>query len=500
MIPPLLALFSWPLAVVALARRFDPARAFVLAVLGGFLLLPVQAEFDLPLLPALTKQSVPVLSVLLFLALFRSREGPAHERPLFPQSPLVILATLGLAVGALITVTQNGDPLFYGPTALPGMRLYDGMSQILSAMIMVLPLLLARKFLARPEDHLLLLKLLCLAGLGYSLLALFEVRMSPQMNRWVYGIVPHSWFEIMRGGGFRPFVFLSHGLVLAIFFAMIVLAAAGLVRLVREKRGFYIGALVWLLLTLMLCKSLGAFLIALAMLPIALLLRVRGQLVVASLLAGVVLLYPMARSSGIIPVYEILDTIEQYDPERAFSLNYRLTNEDSLLAKARERAVFGWGGWARQHVYDPKTGADLSITDGYWIIIMGKGGWVRYIFEFGLLCVPVFLLWLHRRRYEIGMESSILALIMAANLVDLLPNAGITPVTWMLAGALWGRLELGRVTASVSGEVVRAPAQAGYRRGAQPEPELPTEAPVGDTPAPSTPYTRQQIRHQRKRV
>ena len=45
-----------------------------------------------------------------------------------------------------------------------------------------------------------------------------------------------------------------------------------------------------------------------------------------------------------------------------------------------------------------------------------------------------------------GFETTGLILMLAANLVDLLPNASISPLTWLVAGAVWGRIELGRVT------------------------------------------------------
>ena len=38
--------------------------------------------------------------------------------------------------------------------------------------------------------------------------------------------------------------------------------------------------------------------------------------------------------------------------ERAHSLEYRLENEDLLIAKALQRPIFGWGGWGRNCVYD----------------------------------------------------------------------------------------------------------------------------------------------------
>ncbi len=493
--PPLLALFSWPLVVLAFARKYPPALAFILAILVGYLLLPETIAFDLPMLPALTKHSIPALSVVLFIALFHYRGEKTRNRTLIPEHGFVRIATVGLLLGTLFTVATNGDPLRYGPTFLPGMRLYDGLSQGLAMAIMLLPMLLARKFLASPEAHVLLLRILCIAALLYSLLALFEVRMSPQLNQWLYGFFPHSFAQHYRGGGWRPIVFLSHGLVLSIFFCCATLAAAGLSRIDRKKSGVFLAATAWLFLTLILTKSLGALVIAILLLPAALLWGVRSQLIVAGAVAALVLIYPVARSNGYIPVYQIIEQAEKIDTDRAGSLRIRILNEDRLLAKARERPLFGWGAWGRSRVFDPVTGVDITIADGRWAGVLGVNGWSGYLFEFGLLCLPLILLFLHRRRYRIGMESSILALMMTANLVDLIPNSSITPITWMIAGALWGRLELGRIeTATQEAASTEAPGRSGpvYSRQGKP-PGRPV------TPkARQNQYTRQDSRHARR--
>ena len=86
----------------------------------------------------------------------------------------------------------------------------------------------------------------------------------------------------------------------------------------------------------------------------------------------------------------------------------------------------------------------MSITDGRWIITIGQFGLFGFVAEFGLLILPVF-----RAASALGAAKSkrdriylaALALILAVNIVDLLPNAGLIPWTWLLAGALLGRAE-----------------------------------------------------------
>jgi hypothetical protein len=170
-------------------------------------------------------------------------------------------------------------------------------------------------------------------------------------------------------------------------------------------------------------------------------LVVRPQLIIASLVAVTVLLYPMLRGGGFVPVDKIVSFAHSVDRIRGLSLQYRLNNEDILLEKANERPLFGWGGWGRGRVYNEK-GKDISTTDGRWIITIGETGWFGYLARFGLLTLPIILLTLRKRKYEVTLATSGLCLVLAGNLIDLIPNATSTPLTWLMAGALLGRLEL----------------------------------------------------------
>ncbi|WOI58398.1 hypothetical protein [Palleronia sp. LCG004] len=456
---PLLALLAWPAVTAIVFAKYRIPVAIIVSITAGYLLLPSGFSVDFPMLPALNKDSIAAVSAI-FCALFAwnriSGLAPGAHRAAMspdmagiqpgwlPTSPLLRILLLALLIGAFLTVLTNGDAQFTGARWLPGMKLYDAFSLILGVGMMVLPLLLARKFLASPEAHRTLLLLLVLAGLCYSLLALYEVRMSPQLSRMVYGYFPHSWVQHLRGNGYRPIVFLSHGLLVSLFFCMTTLAAAALIKTEgRERRAFGIVAFGWLAMTLVLSKSLGVILITAVLVPLILLSGRRIQIIVAAAIAGTILAYPMLRGIDVVPVDRLITALETRAPDRASTFNTRVVNEDQLLDKTAERPLFGWGGYARNRVYDER-GRDITITDGYWIIIVGQGGWVRYLSEFGLLTLPIMLLAFRRRKTGGGFEPATcaVALILAANLIDLIPNAGITPLTWLMTGALWGRWEI----------------------------------------------------------
>lgn len=441
--PPLAALFAWPVISTFLFQRYRLPVALIVTILAGFLLLPEGVSVDLSLLPALNKNTITVLSALVLALAFAKRDKTSHVLPglLIPNRFAIGMICL-LVFGAFMTVLTNGDPLVYGPRYLPGMQLYDAFSSVLGVIMLMLPLILGRKYLARTQDHRLLLICLCYAGLAYSFLALFEIRMSPQINRMVYGFFPHEWRQHVRGGGFRPLVFLRHGLVLAIFFSFCIIASFGLARIIPERKGFFIFTGLWIMAVLVLSNSLGGLLITLVLVPLVWWLPRSTQLLGAFVIAVAFLSYPFIRSNNIVPVDTVMSGIERISEERAQSFGTRLRNEDLFLEKINDRPLFGWGGWGRSRIFDER-GRDLTIADGHWIIQLSIGGWARYLSEMGLFAGPIILLFLRRRRDPISPETIVLTVILAANMVDLVPNTSLTPISLLIAGALWGRLELG---------------------------------------------------------
>ena len=498
-----IALLGWPFVSAFLFRFLEFRAAIVATLIGGYLLLPPVTGINIPMLPRIDKEMVAALSALLLAAILMGRMGrPDQILPgWLPKSKTALLLIGRLIIGTCLTVLTNGDRVAYGTRSLPGLRLYDAFSMTQGILVAIVPFFLARKFLADDAGHRVLLVGLCIAGVLYSLPTLYEVRMSPQLNRDIYGFAAHGWRMNLRGGGFRPVVFLSHGLLLGIFLCCALLAAAACFRdRLSQRPGLFLLAAIWLFLTLFLAKTLGAFLIALMLLPVILFLNVRLQLLVAASLSAMILLYPMLRGADLVPTGAIVSFAERIDPQRAASLAFRLDNEDRLLDKANQRPLFGWGGWGRSRVFD-ENGNDISVTDGRWTIVLGLGGWARYIGEFGLLTLSIILLTLRSRTMPLTFATSGLALVLVANLIDMIPNSGISPVTWLLAGALFGRLEVAtaRSPATASGTVERSEPM----RGRPPQPaaaslaagEAESDAEPSGTPISA--YTRQTTPHRR---
>jgi hypothetical protein len=175
--------------------------------------------------------------------------------------------------------------------------------------------------------------------------------------------------------------------------------------------------------------------------PVVLFTPPRLQVLIAAVFGGIVLLYPMLRGADLVPTDSIHQAALSFNEQRAQSLKFRLDNEDMLLARANEKPLAGWGSWGRNRVYDPETGADLSVTDGIWVITIGSFGWLGYLAQFGMLTAPMILL-ARRRGMALAPVTAGLAVVAAVALIDLIPNATLTPVTWIVAGALAGQAVL----------------------------------------------------------
>jgi len=195
---------------------------------------------------------------------------------------------------------------------------------------------------------------------------------------------------------------------------------------------------------LLLCRTLGALVYAAVLVPLVAIAEPKLQVRIAALLVGIVFLYPALRAGEVIPARSMIEVAEMVSNDRAESLAVRLEQEKQLLDHASERFLFGWGRWGRNRVVDPESGRDASVTDGRWTIALGQFGVIGFVTELALLGFPVFyavsaLKYAESKRERVLLAA--LALILAINLFDQLPNTSITPWSWLLAGALLGRAE-----------------------------------------------------------
>jgi hypothetical protein len=456
-----LMLFIWPMVCWQLWRKMDKQRALLWTILGGYLIMPPLTVINLPILPDLDKTTIPNLMAL-YCAIYIGKESISF----LPESILGRILITIFAIAPFATVLTNGDALIFQLAQVQGMKIYDSFAAVSTQLIALIPFFLARKFLGTPEGLRSILMVLIVAGLVYSLPMLIESRFSPQMNVWVYGFFQHDFSQTIRQGGYRPMVFLPHGLWAAFFALMCMMAAMMQLREAKAEvrpKAMLIAA--YLAFILLVCKSVGVLVYALGLVPLILFMPWRVQVIVAGALAAVVVIYPMLRGLHMLPMQEIVDFANSFSPDRAGSLQFRIHNEELLLARAQERPWFGWGGYGRAFLHNPVTGEMTTVADGAWVIDMGTFGWFGFIAEFGLAALPLLVLAreaLARHGAPFNRYAGTVALILAANLVDLLPNATLIPFTWLMAGALLGEAERLR---RLRGQIARDELRAGLHGG-----------------------------------
>jgi len=431
-----ITLFGWPLLVLALFSVMSAPRAVGWAFVGAWLFLPM-AGYPIPGLPDYTKTSVAGYSALLGLAVFRPALLMA-VRPKWIDVPVVVLCLVPMAS----SVTN-------------GLGIYDGLSAVVGSVATYgVPYVCGRAVYRGWADLSELARVFVLGGLIYVPFCLFEVRMSPQLHNMVYGFSQHSFGQTVRGGGWRPMVFMQHGLAVGLWMAVSSIAGYWMWRqgVLRQFFGVKGGWQVLLLVgTTVLCKSTGAT--GLMVLIIGLLelgRRVGGRWI----LLGLLLSSPMFLAGRIAGVWDgrfLVDmSSKNLSADRAQSLEFRLDNEDILMAKAMQQPVFGWGGWGRNRVFNDE-GRDITVTDGMWIIVLGVNGVVGLAAFYGTILGGA-VVWVWRMKRELwGPENAAgvaLMCVTAVYAIDCVPNAMLNPVFLLVGAAMVGASSFGGSTAT----------------------------------------------------
>jgi len=433
-----LALTTYPIVGMAAFAVAKPPTAVALILVVGQLVLPSNISYDFPLLPPLDKNSGPCFAAFLGTLLF----ARSHLRGVsaFKGSGTFMVLIL---LGSLGTRLTNRDPLVYGPMVLPGESIYSFVSDAIRGVLTTwAPFFLGRSLLKSPTEYRAFWKLIVVAGLIYTLPILIELRMSPQINSWVYGYFPSDWGQAVRGSGYRPLVFFNHGLPLAFFMSVATMGALGLARAGETLHGLSMWV-VWayLLVILLLCRSSGAAAYAVASIPLVLLLQPRTVIRAMWIVGVLICVYPVLRINGLIPVDSILHAaLDLFGPQRTESLAFRFTNENLMIPHSQQRLLFGWGGYGRNFVFNDE-GIVQVVVDGFAILVLTTRGLVGYVGVFGLLSTPLFYCARRFKRLVDRTDRVFFAqvsIFAACLLVDLTINAVLSPYLYMLLGGLEG--------------------------------------------------------------
>jgi O-antigen ligase len=415
-------LLGWiPLAVL-LFFILPKRRAIIASFVIGWLFLPVMG-YPIKGLPDLDKMMAVNLGALLGLVLADRGRSLMAYRPHWIDLPVIVWCLCPIA-----SSLSNG------------LGLYDGLSVAFEQTVAWgVPYLIARTNFTTIADLRELAVGIVLAGLVYVPLCLYEVRMSPQLHNIFYGFYQHSFVQTKRMGGFRPMVFMNHGLMAAMLMSMSAMLAGWLwySGTLRRLWGVPMSVIAGVLLvTAVLCKSataMGALAIGVLALLATRHLRTALPLIVLVLMPP---MYLIGRGTEALPKPVLLSTAEMIAGEpRAQSLEYRLDEEEPLFARAMERPIFGWGGWNRSRRIDAdkdEKGRRMQVTDSLWIAALGQNGFVGLISVVTTLLLPPLLVFSllpqSRRVRPPGAVMTGLALICVLFMFDCLLNAMINPI------------------------------------------------------------------------
>lgn len=429
-------LLAIPVGVGAFFTFRAPIAALIV-FFGMVMFLPEKTVLDLPGLPGLGKQEAAALACL-FGALLRSRRKLRDARIFRGPDRWAVL----LMLAAFGTVLTNKEELHFGAVTLPALGMNEGMSvAFLDFVSVLLPFFLGRALFSTARDLENALAALVIAALVYSPLYFIELMLSPQLHNWIYGFHQHDFVQTLRGGGYRPMVFMAHGLAASMVVTFAVLAGITLHRARRRMLGMPPSLVTgYTAVFLFAVKSLGAALYAVAFAPVLGLLNSRALVRVAVLLSVIVFSYPLLRAVDAFPDRALVSLAYSASGNRAESLDYRFTMETMLSKRAGEKPWFGWGRFRRAMVFDGD-GRVLSVSDGQWIVQYGVRGAVGFVGLFALLLSPIFLLRKRLTRVESRHERTLLAglaVIVTVAAVDLLPNGLFNVLPVFLAGILYG--------------------------------------------------------------
>ncbi|MBE9040279.1 O-antigen ligase domain-containing protein [Oscillatoriales cyanobacterium LEGE 11467] len=430
-----LALLAWLPIVFYLFVLFPPRKAVIVSFIGGLLFLPERALFMLPLIPDYKGMIATCYGIMLAIFVYDSPRLNSFK-PGWVDVPMAIWCVCPFA-----------------SSMANGLGAYDGLNGTLTQIAnWGLPYFLGRLYLGNLSGMRLLASEILKGGLLYVPLCLYEGRMSPQLHRIVYGYFAHpsGISQSIRYGGYRPNVFMQHGLMVGMWMMTVAFVALWVWKAKTFKKvwGMSLDWLIWVFLFIVIwCRSTGAYMYL--ALGVATLFSAKWLRTSILLLFLVVLLsyYLYTGATGTFAGDEIVSFVsERLNPERAQSLAFRFNNEEILGEHARERIIFGWGGWGRNRVYEYNWAGELedtAITDSLWIIAFGVNGIVGLASLTVSLLLPVVCFSLFRYPASTWFNPQVApaaaqAVVLALFMLDSVLNNMYNPVFPLIAGGLSG--------------------------------------------------------------
>src|SRR5262245_36172231 len=200
-----ITLYGWIVVAIGLFAVLPPRRAVLCAYLLAWLLLP-QAGIPFSGFPDLNKISATSLGAFVGVVLFDAGRLLRY-RPSWVDIPIIVWC-----LSSLPSSLTNELP----PEATSA--LYDGLSGVMKDIFLWgIPYLIGRLYFTDLAALRELAIGIFLGGLLYLPLCAYELKMSPHLHQMVYGFHPSSFLMTLRYGGYRPMVFMQHGLMVGMW-------------------------------------------------------------------------------------------------------------------------------------------------------------------------------------------------------------------------------------------------------------------------------------------
>ncbi|MEM1213554.1 MAG: hypothetical protein AAGI68_14800 [Planctomycetota bacterium] len=424
-------MWGWIPFTLLLFMFMRPHRAIIASFLLAWLFLP-QAAFPLPNLPDYTKMTATAFGSLLGVLIFDRQARWAAYRPHWVDLPMAVFCITPF----FASVTNQIGPLF---------GIWDGLSVTLNALVFWgLPYLIGRIYLCRPEAIKDCAIGLFLSGLVLLPLVWLELRISPQLHNMLYGFHPAKFEFAKRGGGYRPVVFMSHGLALVLYLGICTICGLALYRSkswTRVPRWLIGVGAALLLATTLACNSAGAAALMLFAIMMWLLYDFTGRRAFVIVALGLPVAYLALRTFGDWKGDEMIALAFMIAGEyRAGSLGVRLHAENLSLSKYYERPFFGWGGWGNWRARTPW--GTFVTADSLWMITLGKQGFIGLAGLLGAFVVPLYTLFRRLPAQSPRLPGPGAAVGIGFGtlifLYDTLFNAMLNPIIVAMLGALAG--------------------------------------------------------------
>lgn len=431
-----IVILLWLPIITFIFLQFSPRKAVIIGFLIAWLFLPQRAGFVFSGIPDYTRISATCYSILLLSFIFDSKRIKSFKFSWF-DLPILIYCIC---------------PFFSSITN--GLGAYDGASETLYQTVRFgLPYFIGRIYLNNLFGLNQLAKSIFFSGLIYLPLCLYEIRFSPQLHNMIYGYHAHSFAQTMRYGGFRPTVFMIHGLEVGMWMMAVTLIGIWLWQAKAIKKVWFI-PIPWLVfalvVTFILLKSTGAYLYLIYGIFILFTAKLFRRSLPLLILIVSISLYLSFASTGNFTTQNaepvLLAISNNISEDRAQSLEFRLENEELLVEKALEKPVFGWGGWGRSRVYDYNWEGvleNISVTDSLWIITYGTTGMVGLISLYAAFFIPVCIFTLKRYPAKFWFHPQVaptasLAVVITLYMLDNTLNAQFNPIFTLICGGITG--------------------------------------------------------------